>query len=418
MTEALTVKETGQLQEYEAVIRSGLDTFYEVGKALLKIRDARLYRAEFGTFEDYCRERWGMSRRHVNRLIEASVVVDNLGPVGPKDAADNLGPIGVKAEPITLTPKGVKDSADDLSPIGDKDESEVWRDAVKASAQNAARNSRTSNFLPVETNPAPFILPTSERHARELGRLEPQRQRAAWSEVVETAPAGKITAAHVRAVVDQMTDGQKEEARAVAQELATRKAQENAQQRAQVRAQAVPLPPDKYSVIVIDPPWPMEKIQRDVRPNQVGFDYPTMTEAELDALPLGSLAATDCHLFVWATQKFLPQALRHVESWGFRYVCLFVWRKSGGPQPYGLPQYNCEFVVYARRGTPVFVDTKAFNCCFDGPRREHSRKPDEFFETVARVADGARLEMFARTSREGWTSYGNETGKFKEVANG
>jgi hypothetical protein len=57
---------------------------YHGPNALFRIRDGRLYRASFDTFEDYCQARWSMSRRHVNRLIEASAVAENLGPMGPK----------------------------------------------------------------------------------------------------------------------------------------------------------------------------------------------------------------------------------------------------------------------------------------------------------------------------------------------
>jgi hypothetical protein len=121
-----------------------------------------------------------------------------------------------------------------------------------------------------------------------------------------------------------------------------------------------------YDVIVIDPPWPMRKIERDERPNQSEFDYPTMTEPELSELDIP--AADSCHMWLWATQKYLPMALRLLEKWGFAYICAFVWHKPGGFQPYGLPQYNCEFVLYARKGTPEFIDTKDFPACFSAPR--------------------------------------------------
>jgi DNA-binding XRE family transcriptional regulator len=109
-----------------------------------------------------------------------------------------------------------------------------------------------------------------------------------------------------------------------------------------------------YGTIVIDPPWEMEKIKRDVRPNQVAFDYPTMTEEELLAFDVAGMAENDCHLFCWTTHKHLPMSLRLVKEWGFKYTLLMTWHKSGGFQPHGLPQYNSEFIVYARRGDPSF----------------------------------------------------------------
>ncbi len=147
---------------------------------------------------------------------------------------------------------------------------------------------------------------------------------------------------------------------------------------AKAAAKKIRLPDDKYDCIVIDPPWEVQKIEREVRPNQVDFDYPTMTEEELAAFGVETMASEDCHLFCWTTHKFMPMALRLLAAWGFKYVCTFVWHKRGGFQPIGLPQYNCEFALYARRGSPKFADTKDFFCCFEAPRREHSRKPDAF----------------------------------------
>jgi len=80
----VTEAEKQELQHHEEIIERGLNTFVDVGNALLAIRDGRLYRAEFDTFEDYCRDRWGMKRAHAYRMIEAATVIDNLSPIGDK----------------------------------------------------------------------------------------------------------------------------------------------------------------------------------------------------------------------------------------------------------------------------------------------------------------------------------------------
>jgi N6-adenosine-specific RNA methylase IME4 len=174
----------------------------------------------------------------------------------------------------------------------------------------------------------------------------------------------------------------------------------------------------RYGTVVIDPPWPMKKIEREVRPNQVEFDYPTMDYEQLRAFRavFQRMAADDCHVFMWTTQKFLPMALRLLDDYEIKYVLTMVWHKPGGFQPVGLPQYNCEFVLYGRIGAPEFTDTKAFNCCFQAERSEHSRKPDNFYDLVRRVTADGRIDIFSREPRQGFDQFGNEVDRFREVA--
>lgn len=113
-TVALTVTESDRLAECEATIERGFQTFAEVGTALLEIRDARLYRSEFGTFEDYCRERWNMSARHATRTIDAAQVIATIGPIGPIPTTESQARelVGLPAETAAAVMTAAMDATD------------------------------------------------------------------------------------------------------------------------------------------------------------------------------------------------------------------------------------------------------------------------------------------------------------------
>ena len=168
-----------------------------------------------------------------------------------------------------------------------------------------------------------------------------------------------------------------------------------------------PYPAGVYSTVVIDPPWPIVKIDREVRPNQAGFDYPTMSLDEIAALPIPGLLVDDAWVLLWTTQKFLPFSFDLLDAWELSYRWTMVWHKPGGYQPYNYPQFNGEFVVVGARGNPRLLDAKAFDTVFEAPRGAHSEKPQAFYDMVGRTL-GPGLDMFARLKRDGWAVWGDE----------
>jgi N6-adenosine-specific RNA methylase IME4 len=152
---------------------------------------------------------------------------------------------------------------------------------------------------------------------------------------------------------------------------------------------------------------------------------------DIKAMPVQALASPEgCHLFLWATGPCLPLAFDVIEAWGFRYSSVaFTWVKL--KRSYQLQQLstlplverdlhvglglttrkNVEFCLLARRGN-ARREARDVREVILSPVREHSRKPDEFFERVERYAIGPYVELFSRQERSGWCSWGNEQGKF------
>jgi len=157
--------------------------------------------------------------------------------------------------------------------------------------------------------------------------------------------------------------------------------------------------------------------------------YQTMPFTALTALPVKELAApTGCHLFLWTSGPFLPQALELIDAWGFKYSTrAFTWLKtrrawvSGDPLtesdfPVGLGltvRHQTEIVLLARRGNCRRL-RKDVRELILAPRREHSRKPDEFYRRVEAYCAGPFADLFARAHRSGWDVWGDEVGRFTE----
>ena len=94
-------------------------------------------------------------------------------------------------------------------------------------------------------------------------------------------------------------------------------------------------------MIVIDPPWPVAFQARTDAPGQVKFEYTRMSLEKIQALKDDGVLPTmaeHCHVWLWTTQRFLPEAFRCFETWGVRYVCTFVWDKRDGMKPMNLPR--------------------------------------------------------------------------------
>jgi N6-adenosine-specific RNA methylase IME4 len=145
-----------------------------------------------------------------------------------------------------------------------------------------------------------------------------------------------------------------------------------------------------------------------------------MSSAAIKDLPVAKLAARDCALLLWIVGCMLPGALEVIRAWGFRYVNVaFDWVKvtRGGNPGIGLGYYSrpgSEQCLLAARGKPQIL-SRSVRQVIAEPRREHSRKPDRFYESVVQLFPGPYLELFARERRPGWTAWGNQVDRFNET---
>lgn len=169
-----------------------------------------------------------------------------------------------------------------------------------------------------------------------------------------------------------------------------------------------------YEVVAIDPPWAYEEKggfspeQHDQDGNRGGVDYPTMTVEQIKDIKLP--LTDDAVVFLWTTHAFLKDAFDIIETWGLTYKATLVWDKEimGMGRTIRL---QCEFCLLCFNGKPIF-EGSAERDIIRSKRREHSRKPNEFYELVERTTVGRRLEYFSREQRNGWAIYGNDTEKF------
>ena len=186
------------------------------------------------------------------------------------------------------------------------------------------------------------------------------------------------------------------------------KRKENIQKQVENIEKGVEAPTGKFDVIAIDPPWNYGT-QFNASGRRVANPYPEMTQEELKKIELP--ASENCVLFLWTTHRFIWDAKELLDEWGFEYRSMFVWDK----QKIGmgnLVRMQCEFCLMGIKGNPVFRDAHNIRDIFSEPRREHSRKPEAFYEMVNNLCVGRKLDYFSREHRDGWCSYGNDTEKF------
>ncbi|HEY6279341.1 MAG TPA: MT-A70 family methyltransferase [Streptosporangiaceae bacterium] len=171
-----------------------------------------------------------------------------------------------------------------------------------------------------------------------------------------------------------------------------------------------------FRTILADPPWRFTNRTGKVAPEHRRLDrYSTLDLAQVCALDVTAITAGTAHLYLWVPNALLPEGLRVMEAWGFRYISNIVWakrRKDGGPDGRGVGFYFrnvTELILFGVRGSMrTLAPARRQVNMIESRKREHSRKPDEQYDLIEACSPGPYLEMFARHPRKGWTVWGDE----------
>lgn len=173
----------------------------------------------------------------------------------------------------------------------------------------------------------------------------------------------------------------------------------------------------RFGCILADPPWQFINRTGKVAPEHRRLSrYGTMDADLICSLPVVDLAAPVCHLYLWVPNALLPEGLRVMDAWGFRYKSNLVWRKirkDGGSDGRGVGFYFrnvTEMILFGVRGknARTLQPGRTQVNYLETRKREHSRKPDEIYPIIEACSPAPRIELFARGTRPGWTVWGNQ----------
>ena len=164
----------------------------------------------------------------------------------------------------------------------------------------------------------------------------------------------------------------------------------------------------KYHIIYADPPWQYRNKRTGGSMNSGSASkYNTMSVEELCALPVGELAKKDSTLFLWTTVPMIEDAFKIMKAWRFNYKTMLFWQKI---MSWGMGFWyrgQVEILLLGVKGKVKAFRIQRANF-IQAKVREHSRKPDEFYELIEMTGLEPRIELFARHEREGWDCWGDE----------
>jgi N6-adenosine-specific RNA methylase IME4 len=180
---------------------------------------------------------------------------------------------------------------------------------------------------------------------------------------------------------------------------------------------------EKHGTILIDPPWRFANRTGKVGPEHRRLHrYQTMSFEEIEKLPVGELALSKSHLYLWCPNALLMEGLTIMKAWGFTYKTNIVWykvRKDGGPDGRGVGFYFrnvTELLLFGVKGKLRTLQPGRSQVNIVITRKEeHSKKPDQVYGLIEQCSPGPFLELFARQRISGWTQWGDQVDTYDGV---
>lgn len=188
-----------------------------------------------------------------------------------------------------------------------------------------------------------------------------------------------------------------------------------------------PLPDGQFKTVMADPPWAYDdEMPGPGRGSKSHYDtlhYGTVLGM---APQIREITAPSAHLYLWTTNSFVEQALQIASEWGFEQKTIITWVKVT-EEPRGLPHQRdhpakiderigmghylrnvTEHLLFCTKGNLSTSKNDVPNVFF-AERDEHSAKPEKAYQLAETLSPSPRLDMFSRSKRKGWESWGDET---------
>jgi N6-adenosine-specific RNA methylase IME4 len=307
--------------------------------ALIAIKEKKLYRSKYGTFESYVSERWKLSRSHAYQLVNAAHTYQNLAALKNDNKNILLPANEVQIRSLTSFPEDIQQS--------------IWLKGV----ENANGKQPTGKEIK-------YLVDNLSTNGKNLFR--------------------KVS----KVIQKSLTEERKIKR--------IQKLEEESRNFAPITSQL-----GKFSVIIADPPWSYEHSASENR--VIENHYNTMSIEEIAALPVNEICTKTAVLFLWVTNPKLQEGLYVLNQWGFTYRTCMVWVKDRIGTGYWVRSRHELLLIGIKGKMPCPEESLRPASVIESKRRKHSEKPDKVYEIIEKMYPSLKkIELFARKKREGW----------------